>query len=245
MRTHISVVLDASGSMLPQQLSVINNINKFLDEQRSVEDPCTISITTFNTGFKTLYRMQDIRKIEGLNVWTYRPDGFTALRQALIQEIDATGVDLVTIPPAYRPEKVIFVTVTDGEENASGWGFGVPELRQRVALQTETYKWEFIYLGANIDSFASGAELGFNAAFTSNYVATAKGLNVMYSTVSRSISEARTGVRSTSAFTAAEQDVMATADEDVQLTGDFFSWANTTLTGCDHANWNVHRQGHL
>ena len=56
-----------------------------------------------------------------------------------------------------KPEKVIVLIMTDGQENASE--FTLSDVKTRI----EKYKkegWEFVFLGADIDAFAGGTRLG-------------------------------------------------------------------------------------
>ena len=58
-----------------------------------------------------------------------------------------------------RPSKVLFVILTDGEENTSK-RFTNAHVKQRIQHQIDVYKWTFIFLGANQDAFATGKEMG-------------------------------------------------------------------------------------
>ena len=60
-----------------------------------------------------------------------------------------------------RPENVVFVIITDGMENASR-EFNGDDVKKRIKTQYETYKWNFQYLAANQDAFASGDKLGIS-----------------------------------------------------------------------------------
>lgn len=48
-----------------------------------------------------------------------------------------------------RAEKVLFVIITDGMENASV-EYSSDQVKRMVSRQKEKYGWEFIFLGANI-----------------------------------------------------------------------------------------------
>jgi hypothetical protein len=92
----------------------------------------------------------------------------TALLDAMGKTITATGERLAAMAEADRPGHVIFVTLTDGLENASKeW------TRERVFSmvkeQTDTYGWTFVYLGANQDAVAVGQSMGIASGNTITY----------------------------------------------------------------------------
>jgi hypothetical protein len=87
------------------------------------------------------------------------PRGGTALLDAQGRSITELGAELASLPESERPNKVIFVTLTDGDENASK-----EYMRDRVKTMTEhqrsTYNWEFVFLGANQDAIQTAATIG-------------------------------------------------------------------------------------
>jgi hypothetical protein len=55
---------------------------------------------------------------------------------------------------------VIFVAITDGLENASQ-EYNLARIREMIQHQESVYKWDFVYLGANVDAFAESEAMGF------------------------------------------------------------------------------------
>jgi len=154
---HIVIVLDESGSMEVVRDSTISAINEFIDGQRKEEGKTWVTLTKFDTEFRPLYEYAPLEKVKPLTRETYTPTGMTALH-------DAIGK---TIHQAARPHKTktMFVVMTDGQENSSK----EYTLRSVKAL-IDSYKvdgWDFVFLGANIDSYAVGGNYGFNT--TVNY----------------------------------------------------------------------------
>ena len=90
----------------------------------------------------------------------FHPRGSTPLLDALGQTIVATGARLRAMPESDRPGRVIFVAITDGLENASQ-EYSKREIRQMIQHQESVYKWDFVYLGANVDAFAESEAMGF------------------------------------------------------------------------------------
>ena len=91
----------------------------------------------------------------------YRCSGCTALNDAVCQAIDEIGAEFAALPESERPGQVLFAILTDGEENASR-RFTQADVKERVERQTNVYSWNFVFLAANIDAFATGASLGLS-----------------------------------------------------------------------------------
>lgn len=100
-----------------------------------------------------------------LDSWHIIPSGSTPLIDALATVIDQTGEALERMPEDKRPERVYVVVATDGEENVSR-KFTKAQLNEKVALQRGAYKWEFVFIGADIDAFAEAGGMGIPMAST-------------------------------------------------------------------------------
>jgi len=55
------------------------------------------------------------------------------------------------------------VAITDGLENASH-EYKLTKIREMIQHQESVYKWDFVYLGANVDAFAESQAMGFASA---------------------------------------------------------------------------------
>lgn len=164
--THITILLDRSGSMTSAAPDVRGGIATFIDEQKKVPGDCTISINQFDGEFQTDYNFANIQDVES-NI-KFEPRGYTALYDGIGRAINQTGARLDELNESEKPEKVIFVIFTDGAENASR-EFSYNDIKELVTKQTETYSWSFTFLGANIDAMATGSSLGFSLGSTIDY----------------------------------------------------------------------------
>ena len=82
-----------------------------------------------------------------------------------------------------RAEKVLFVIITDGQENASR-EYSAERIKRRIERQKEKYGWEFIFFGANMDAVMEAGKLGISADRAQNYCADAIGTSVAYTAMS-------------------------------------------------------------
>jgi hypothetical protein len=104
------------------------------------------------------------------------------------------GAKLAAMSEEDRPSKVIFLIMTDGEENSSR-RYSASQIQEMVTHQREKYSWEFVFMGANIDAIAAGTNLGITATNSVNYVASAAGTHELYGSVSRSLGSYRVSNR--------------------------------------------------
>lgn len=188
---HVSIVLDRSGSMQIIKKDIIGGFNTFIEDQKKVEGKMSVSLLTFDVQpFDYVYELIDLSQVKPLDDRTYQPRGGTALNDAFAQLINQTGAKLAEMPDAERPERVLFVCISDGEENSSR-EYDSAKLKSLIEHQKEKYNWEFLYIGANQDSQEEGKTRGIKHAF--NFAADKEGTEAMYSTLSASTVKYRRG----------------------------------------------------
>jgi hypothetical protein len=90
---------------------------------------------------------------------------------------------LSRIDEADRPSKVIVLIITDGEENSSE-EYTDRQIKDMVKHQQEVYNWQFLFFGANIDSFSTADALGISVDMAANYSPTEEGTQSIYSVMS-------------------------------------------------------------
>lgn len=182
--THISILLDRSGSMGSIVNDVIGGYNNFLSEQKAVKGDCTLTLVQFDSeGIDTLYEYAPIADVPELTTKTYQPRGATPLLDALGKSIESTGRALENISEADRPDKIIFVVITDGEENASN-KFTKARIKEMIEQQEKQYAWNFIFLGANQDAFAEAGAIGVQAAAAANFAGTGSSMRAGFAAMS-------------------------------------------------------------
>ena len=111
-----------------------------------------------------------VREVLDLDAAKYAPDGMTALYDAIGHTMRLTD-DFVA---ANEPDQVLFVIMTDGAENASR-EFSSDRIFQMIQDRQNLAQYEFIYLGANQDSFAVGQGIGLREGRTLDYAASPEG----------------------------------------------------------------------
>lgn len=187
--TDIVVVLDKSGSMAITKDDVVGGFNKFLEDQKQLQGECTLTMVFFDQVCE-LKPARPVSDVKPLDDKTYVPGGMTALLDAVGMAINVTGRRLADLDEAQRPDKVILVIITDGQENSSR-EHTLQVVRDMVEHQQNKYSWKFMFLGAEIDSFHDAARMGFQLDAVSNFTKSARGVNCMYAGMSKAVSNYR------------------------------------------------------
>ena len=200
----ISVVLDESGSMSSCRDATITGFNEYVNGQRQADvGDCWLTLNKFEgCNIRTLFANADIKTAPELSKQNYNPLGGTNLLDAIGYTIEQVNTILDSKKKKDRPG-VIIVIMTDGHENQST-KYNNEMIKSMVAA-AEKADWSFVFLGANIDSFAVGSTFGMNASNTANY-STANMVNTM-----ASMSATTTRMRSAKLSGADTQAVYASA----------------------------------
>lgn len=191
--TDITILLDRSGSMVPLRFETIDGVNKFLRDQRALPDAARLTLITFSTSRTCIYASRPMVEAPDLTPLDYDPGGGTALLDALGSAIDSAGSRFRLMAEEQRPSRVIFLVVTDGQENAST-AYSRRRIFEMVEHQTKKYGWDFVYLGANVDAFAESGGMGFQRGLGVNYSATSQGTRALYQAVSNNVGAYRGGM---------------------------------------------------
>lgn len=166
-KTAVAIILDSSGSMTAKKNDVIGGFNTFLEEQKKLEGEMTLSLHRFSDDYTTVHDRVPLTTFPLLTSENYITSGSTALLDAVGKTIDDLGQKLSTLPELERPDRVLVVIITDGEENASK-EYAAQRVREMVKHQEEAYAWKFIYIGAGVDSFAEGSRIAISSTSAIN-----------------------------------------------------------------------------
>lgn len=200
--TDITVLIDRSGSMIGSESDVIGGFNTLIEKQKEVDGQCTVSLIQFDTKYEVNYIAKDVNDVPALE---YYPRGGTALVDALGRTINETGRRLQKLPESDRPEQVIFVVQTDGEENSSR-EFNSEQVREMVEHQQGKYDWDFMFFGADIDAFDVAGGLGFSRANTIQFAKGGKTTNAVFAATAENMANYRsTGVKASLNYSSSQR----------------------------------------
>ena len=163
--TDLTVVLDRSGSMEACREEAENGLNHLVEKQKAEPGDAIFTLVQFDTEYEFVHRGVPIREVPHCRLV---PRGMTALLDAVGRSIAEAGERLKTMAERERPGLVVFVIVTDGQENSSH-EFTKPQIRKMIEHQQTVEGWKFVFLGANQDAFAEAQGLGIAPGGVANY----------------------------------------------------------------------------
>jgi hypothetical protein len=184
--TEIAFILDRSGSMAPVTESAITGFNEFLRDQQKAEGQARLTLVLFDNEYLIPLDCLPVQEAVALDTTTYIPRGSTALLDAIGTTVDRLGARIAAMPEPDRPGQVIVAILTDGLENSSE-KFTWKDISHKILEQTNTYKWQFLFLGANQDAIATAASLNIGAENAANYIADKIGTHSSNKAMSRKL----------------------------------------------------------
>tara|TARA_B100000676_G_C17594136_1_gene588625 strand:- start:36 stop:665 length:630 start_codon:yes stop_codon:yes gene_type:complete len=191
--TCIAILLDSSGSMGNLKMGTMKSINDFISEykQANNQDKTLLSLYTFSSTLDVsepptsiIYDFADINECEPITYDDYITSGMTGLCDA--QHYAITDFNNKISSMNEQPNKVIFIVITDGYENASHIQ-SFDSVKELVNDMSDNHQWKFVYLGANQDSFQQGSQIGIPRESSMDYDATDEGIYTAFSQMTTQI----------------------------------------------------------
>lgn len=183
-------ILDRSGSMGGLESDTIGGYNSMLSKQKK-EKTGKVSVTTvlFDDQYELLYNQVPIEKVSPMTEEEYYVRGSTAL-------LDAIGKTVMQVKANQDKkkikDKVLFVIITDGMENASR-EYRADQIKKLIEERKEKNNWEFLFLGANIDAIGAAKDIGIDSSRAVRFKSDKKGTAKNYEVLNEAIKEIRGG----------------------------------------------------
>jgi uncharacterized protein YegL len=172
-------ILDRSGSMSGLESDTIGGFNANLEAHRKLGGEVRVTAALFDDKYELLHDRHDIRAVAPMTEKEYQVGGTTALLDAVGETVQKIRNVQKRQTEEFRAEKVIFVIITDGQENASR-EYGYADVKKLIEHQQKKHGWEFIFLGANMDAFAEAGKLGIPLDHASGFVADHAGVGAAW-----------------------------------------------------------------
>ena len=185
----VIAIVDRSGSMSGLEPQTIEGYNALLAKQAEI-GPTTVTCVLFDDRIEVPFDGVPAEQAR-LSRETYFTRGCTALLDAMGATLAKERKELAAKPRRNRPDQVIVLVITDGYENASReWDFSrvsglVRELQDELG-------WEFLFFGANIDTFDVARSIGIPTRHARSYEATPEGVGAAYEDACCIMSDMRT-----------------------------------------------------
>jgi hypothetical protein len=211
-KTEIICIIDRSGSMNDIKQDAIGGFNVFLEEQKKLPSECVFTYTQFNQDYEIVHNGIPLADMKPLDETTFVPAGMTALLDAVGRTVDEVGIRLSATPEDEKPEQVILVILTDGEENSSQ-EYSWSRVAEMLKLQTEKYGWRVVFLAQNLDSQMTATNMGLNPDAANVYVSNMTKGGVGYRTAVRGASFAVSSARSSGTIDKVGTSVIVSGEE--------------------------------
>ena len=192
--THITVILDRSGSMESICDDTIGGLNAFVEQQKAGSGEATLTLVQFDSHdpYEVIHHFTPIREVPALTRKTYVPRGGTPLLDALGRGINDIEQSIGKLHDGERPEKVIVAVITDGQENSSR-EFNKEQAEKMIKSKSSEAGWEFIFLSADLNAIADAQHLGFSSDATVAFEKSSHGVSCSMARLSESVSGIRSG----------------------------------------------------
>lgn len=171
---NIVFILDKSGSMGGFEEDTIGGFNSFIETKKKENSNALVTTILFDNGYEVLHDRVPIKEVKKLTRKEYYVGGTTAL-------YDAIGRTITDLDKSECDGKVLFVITTDGLENASR-DYNKESVKKLIGKHS---KWEFMYIGANIDSYNEGENIGIKRSNIANRETSGRGVGKMFSAISK------------------------------------------------------------
>lgn len=183
-------ILDRSGSMGGLESDTIGGYNSMLSKQKK-EKTGKVSVTTvlFDDQYELLYNQVPIEKVSPMTEEEYYVRGSTALLDAIGKTVMQVKVNQ---DKKEIKDKVLFVIITDGMENASR-EYRADQIKKLIEERKEKNNWEFLFLGANIDAIGAAKDIGIDSSRAVRFKSDKKGTAKNYEVLNEAIKEIRGG----------------------------------------------------
>lgn len=173
-KTLVAFLLDRTGSMASVKKETIGGFNGYLDTL--LEKPESKSISFHFTQFDSIaveivHDCVPLKEVNRLNDETYEPRANTPL-------YDAIGKTIRNIEDKAKNQKVLFVVLTDGEENSSS-EWNDKTIKALIKEKEDKNKWTFSYIGVGPDAWKANERLAFGTQGASNVLRATRGKNTM------------------------------------------------------------------
>lgn len=136
----------------------------------------------FNDKTTLLHNREPIDKVPNLTLEDYQVGSNTAL-------LDAVGDTISKMQENRKITKnnnVLFVIITDGEENSSH-KYSQSKIKSMIKSAEMEDKWDFIFLGANIDAITAADSIGISRSKATGYVQDKTGYDKAYKAINNAV----------------------------------------------------------
>lgn len=160
---HLHIILDISPSMAARWSQTIGGLNEYIAGLRNDEAKYLVTITQFGLEHEVqdLYTDADLDSVSKFDEKNFQPNGHgTALWGAVGKSLTKINTN----------DPVLFVVITDGEENSSAT-FTSADVNKLIEDRQKLGNYTFAYLGVAKEAWGNEAKVRAFAASSQNMTA--------------------------------------------------------------------------
>lgn len=155
--THVFLLLDETGSMEYVKHKTLSALNDYVE---NLSGSVCFYLCKFNAEKTTfLYDGVELDEVIKFRDRDYTPNHGTNLYDSIVIAINKLE------PQVGMMDKVVFTIITDGEENSSKY-YNLKDVKEAIS---EHETWQFVFLGANIDSEKVAKKMDISLDCVSNF----------------------------------------------------------------------------
>jgi hypothetical protein len=192
-KTHITIILDRSGSMADIADDTIGGFNTFLGKQQVEPGIATMTLVQFDSQdpYEVIHCFKPISDVPALTKETFVPRSKTPLLDAIGKGILDLERSLGEIKLKDQPSAIIFVVLTDGKENDSH-EFSKAKVVEMIKAHPD---WQFVFLSADLDAMADARGVGIHEQSSLAFNRSAQGCKEVFDALSERTSDVRANRR--------------------------------------------------
>lgn len=184
-KTKVVVLLDRSGSMEERKADHVGGLRSFVSDQKSEPGDVSMTLIQFDSHDPCEIKLDDtpIQDVDTSKIELV-PRGGTPLLDAIMRATAHVEQKVAS------EDNVMFMIITDGEENSSREANKTIVKNRLTALEAKG--WVVMYLGANVDAFHEAGQIGISMRGTAGYSNNAAAIGAMYDDIKGKAWKART-----------------------------------------------------
>lgn len=190
--TELVFIIDKSGSMSGLEKDTIGGFNSLIEKQKKESGNAIVSTILFSDVIDVIHDRLDIDQVPNLTSKDYFVCGCTALLDAIGQTLTRIIHVQENLNEDEQPGKTLFIITTDGKENSSK-EYSYKKIKELINMVKEKYNYEFIFLGANIESEEEASKLGIDCDNAVTYKNDSEGIKLNYCALHEAITNVRLG----------------------------------------------------
>ena len=151
---------------------VRGGFNGYVEKLKDDGQSYSLTAVKFGTKVRPLFANLALHDVPKLTEENYMPLDSTALYDAIGHGMATASDQWGTVDQPYGKDRMIFIIMTDGFENASR-EYSKDMIVSEIKKREEAGNWTFVYLGADQDAWSIAGQLGFTQGNTMSYASSA------------------------------------------------------------------------